>query len=158
MDQPLNTSELESMMRALVGSKVFKGVYPSDHLPDTTNFGKPFCLIINEDCSHRPGTHWNGMYFDEGGGHYFDSYGNPPKKKHWIQFLENNSRSGHWVMQRRQIQSEFSPFCGHHTALFLYLRHSMPSSFSDYQLMLNVNDSNICTKLGNVLHGYHCDI
>jgi len=135
-------------MKVLMGPQAFKGVYSSDHLPRTKNFTLPWCLIANTDCSHKGGTHWISMYFDqEGNGHYFDSYGREPRKLEWIRFLEKNSRSGHWLMQRQQLQGEFTPFCGQYAAYYLLERHSKPLAFSDYKLMLHVNDSNIIKKL-----------
>lgn len=149
MDQPLTSTQLESIMKK-IGVNVFKGVYSSDHLPPAVKFSKPWCLIANTDCSHNGGSHWTGMYFDkEGSGHYFDSYGTPPQKKEWIQYLEKNSKDGHWVMQRRQIQGEFTPYCGHYAAYYLLERHSKPLSVSDYKLMLHVNDSNIIKNISS---------
>lgn len=131
-------------MTKRLGTKVFKGVHSSDHLPNTDSFKYPWSIIANSDCSHKGGGHWIGMYFDHNGdGHYFDSYGKEPTKIHWIKFLVKNSRSGHWDMQRRQIQGKFTPFCGHYVALFLIKRHSEPLVVCDYKLMLDINDTNI---------------
>ena len=151
MDQPLSTTQLERIMKKCLPPNVFKGVFSSDHLPRTDHFTLPWCLIANTDCSHRRGSHWIGMYFDvNADGHYFDSFGHHPTKKEWIQFLQENSRTGHWVMQRRKIQREFSSFCGYYTVYFLFKRHTCPLSESDYEIMLDVNDNNICQKLQSV--------
>ena len=153
MDKPLTTSDLDRIMSSRLAG-VFKGTYPSDHLPDSKNFTYPWCIIANSDCSHNGGSHWLAMYFDsDGNGHYFDSYGINPTRQKWIQFLETNSRSGHWDMQRRQIQGEFTPYCGHYTVYYLLERHFNPD-ICDYKLMLSVNDSNIIHKLYSLLQLY----
>ena len=150
MVQPLTTTQLEEIMHRNL-PQVFKGVFPSDCLPRTHNYSLPWCLILNSSCSHKKIGHWIAFYFDiEGTGHYFDSYGKQPQKTAWIKFLERNSRSKHWVMQRRKIQSEFSAFCGYYAIYYLLKRHSSPLSISDYHLMLHVNDSNIIERLRNI--------
>ena len=152
MDQPLSTRQLERIMKSCLPQTVFKGVFSSDYLPRSDHFRLPWCLIANTDCSHKGGTHWIGMYFDiNADGHYFDSFGREPPKEKWIQFLKENSRTGHFVIQRRQLQSFFSPYCGHYTAYYLYKRHSTPLSVTDYQLTLDLTDRNICNKLGSIL-------
>ena len=149
--EPLNTTQLENIMHKHLPN-VFKGVFPSDHLPKTHNYSLPWCLICNSECSHTKGSHWLSFYADTNKTlHYFDSYGKQPQKTAWIDFLERNSRSKHWVMQRRKIQSEFSAFCGYYTIYFLLKRHSTPLSVTDYRLMLNVDDSNIIEQLENIL-------
>lgn len=153
MDQPLYTKQLDHILKPMGG--IFKGTYPSDELPNCQHFTFPWCLIANTDCSHKPGAHWIGIYFDtEQNGHYFDSYGMAPTKRKWLQFLTRNSRSGYWDMQRRKIQSEWSPFCGHYVAYYLLARHLCPLSVSDYKLMLHVNDSNILDELDLILKQY----
>ena len=151
MVQPLTTTQLEDIMHRQLPN-VFKGVFPSDHLPQNHNYSLPWCLIANSQCSHMKGNHWQAFYFDEEGrGHFFDSYGKQPQKTAWINFLQRNSCSKHWVMQRRKIQSEFSAFCGYYSIYFLLKRHSSPLIISDYHLMLHVNDSNIIEKLRTML-------
>jgi len=152
MDQPLTTRQLESIMKGHMEPNVFKGVYSSDHLPRTENFTLPWCLIANSDCSHNGGMHWCAFYFHENGdGKYFDPFGREPKKLKWREFLKKNSKDGHWLMQRRQIQGSFTHYCGHYCTYYLLERHSKPFSVSDYKLMLHVNDSNIYTIFKKLL-------
>ena len=151
--EPLSNLQIDHILRLTV--PCFKGVYSSDQLPeDTEDYGLPWCLVSNTDCSHKSGQHWVSIYFDsQGFGHYFDSYGKMPTKVAWLNYLKRKSRNGHWSMQRRVIQGLFSPFCGHYAILYLLLRHSNTVD-SDYSLMLNCNDTNIMRKLQATLCEY----
>ena len=153
MDKPLTNRQLDRMLRPM--GSIYKGTFPSDHLPNCKDFTYPYCIIANTDCSHLGGTHWVAMYFDsEGNGHYFDSFGMQPPRNKWLDFLTRNSRSGHWNMQRRKIQSEWSPFCGQYASYYLMARNSHPLSVSDYELMLHLNDGNILHKL-SLIHNHY---
>ena len=153
MNQPLTTTQLDSFMMKCMGPEIFKGVFASDHLPNMDLYSYPYCIIANTDCCHKGGAHWIGMYFDRcGDGHYFDSYGMEPKNITWIKYLVENSRNGHWTMQRRSIQGQFTPYCGHYVTLYLIRRHLESLVVSDYKLMLDINDSNVVNTLMKYLY------
>jgi len=146
----LNTKQLDAVLRKRLPDE-FRGVYSSDLLPP--DCGRlPWCIILNTDCSHGQGIHWQCWFkSSQGVIHHFCSYGSHPKKLKWIEYLQANSRNGHWVMQRRRIQSEFSPFCGHYCLYYLLVRCRTPLDITDYAIMLDVNDSNILQKLYKLL-------
>lgn len=150
-DEPLNTVQLNAILsKRLPGN--FIGVFSSDLIPDCRSLKGPWSLCLNLDCSHRLGSHWQSWIKTSTGViHHFCSYGLPPETTEWLNFLKTNSRNGHWVMQRRKIQSEFSPFCGHYSIYFTLMRNRTPLDVSDTQIMKGVNDGNIVEKLNRLL-------
>jgi len=150
-DRALNTNELHTILSQHLPG-IFRGVYPSDHLPaDSVKFSLPWTILLNTDCSHRDGMHWQCWFKSKDGViHHFCSFGNPPKKLKWLKFLKDNSKNGHWIYQRRKIQGTFTHYCGHHSLMFAILRNKTPLTISDYRLMLDIDDANVQNKL-NVL-------
>ena len=150
-DRALDTRELDYILSRHLPC-IYRGVYSSDLLPVVTNFKLPWGIMVNTDCSHGPGIHWQCWYKSTDGIiHHFDSYGLPTKKLKLLHFLQTNSKGGHWTMQRRKIQGEFSHYCAHYCIYFMLVRSKTPLNVSDYNLMLDVNDSNIMEKLNRLL-------
>jgi len=149
--EALSTNQLHKILCKRL-PQVFKGVYSSDLLPESKHYELPWCIVVNTDCSHGSGIHWQSWYKDvEGIIHHFCSLGSPPVTKKWLKYLNVHTRNGHWVMQRRKIQGTFSSFCGHYCLYYLLVRCNTPLHVSDYNIMLDVNDSNILTKLNMLI-------
>lgn len=151
-DEALDSVQINAILsKRLPGN--FIGVFSSDLLPDVKSTGdEPWSLCLNLQCSHRRGSHWiSWVKTSTGIIHHFCSYGLPPEMTEWLRFLKTNSRNGHWVMQRRKIQSEFSPYCGHYCIYFTLMRNITPWDVSDSQIMQDVNDGNIIEKLNCLL-------
>ena len=56
--------------------KIFKSVYPKDHLP-TMKY--PGSYVVNTDPNTAPGEHWVAMFFNnQRSAEFFDSYGLHP--------------------------------------------------------------------------------
>lgn len=53
-------------------------------------------------------------------GEYFSSYGDYPKNKYFLKFLNNNSSS--FVTNTHRLQSDFSSTCGQYCCVYLYYR------------------------------------
>lgn len=150
-DEPLDSVQLNAILsKRLPGN--FKGVFSSDLLPDAKSFKEPWSMCLNLECSHRRGSHWI-CWVKTGTGiiHHFCSYGSPPEMATWLQFLKRNSKDGHWVMQRRKIQGEFTPYCGHYCIYFIIMRNKTPLDVSDFEIMKDVNYGNIVQKVNCLL-------
>ena len=71
MDEPLHTMQMDYILRKNLPD-TFKGVYSSDHLPETEHFELPWCMVLNSVCSHLQSGHWLALYVDvQGTGHFF---------------------------------------------------------------------------------------
>ncbi len=91
------------------------GVFPADKL----KHGRPGCMIINEDDSGKPGSHWVAVFIlTENKCEYFDTYGRGRATPRIEKFLAKFD-----VLQgSRQVQSTFSTACGQHCIYYLYNR------------------------------------
>ena len=100
-------------------SKIHGGVYPADRLPEIPNtFDRPKAFVANTDNHDFPGQHWVAFYFpSKGPSEYFDSYGLPPWKSQFLDFLE-----AHYVINPKVLQSSISELCGQYCIMYLMLR------------------------------------
>ena len=95
----------------------FKGVYPCDMLP--YNAELPLNIIANTDPSNQPGKHWICISIKKNGkGEYFDSFGLPPLKEEFINFLGIKATSG-WRYNLVTLQNVSSETCGHYSVLYI---------------------------------------
>ena len=106
----MDTKQIVSILNSCTTTKrVFRGVYPLDHIKQGHG---PGVYICNTDPSDMPGEHWIVIALSEDGtGEYFDSFGLPPLKPEFLKFL--NKESHQWT-----YNSE-CPLCvtpPHHTA------------------------------------------
>lgn len=94
------------------------GCIAADQMPQ--NIQRPAFIAANTDTSDQPGTHWVCFYIPSNGRkiEYFDSFGNRPRSKFFLQFLRAHGKKFVWNMQR--LQSDFSAVCGHFRAEFLH--------------------------------------
>ena len=100
-------------------SKVAQGVFACNKLADDVSY--PSGYICNTDPDYRPGEHWVAIFIDhEGVGQYFDSFGLPPMKQTFVDFLETHCSS--WTYNERTLQSVTSSVCGLYCIYFLVMR------------------------------------
>jgi len=118
-----------------VSRQYFKGVYARDMLPQFPQTFKKSFYVINIDPKHMPGSHWVVVYFDNGKGFYFDSFGVPPIHRDIIQFLEKASS---YRYNDRIIQHVNGITCGLY-CVFVILHLSKGYSI---QYVLNSFESN----------------
>jgi len=113
----MNTIQIEKILLGNPSTKkIFRGVFASDKLPKKI-IKHPAIIIANTDSSDRPGTHWVAFYFKNATtAEFFDSYGQYPQNKHFINFLKKNSEK--FSYNKQQVQGYFSDTCGHYCILF----------------------------------------
>lgn len=108
--------------------KYFRGVFPSDKLPKT--FKKPALLIANTDPSTKRGSHWIAFFIPKTGQpEYFDSLGQTPEKKEFIDFLKRHGAK--FVHNKKRLQGSFSTTCGNYCGVYLYFK-SKKASFKQF--------------------------
>lgn len=99
--------------------KYFRGVFPSDKLPQ--KFKKPALLIANTDPSTSRGSHWVAFYIPKKGKpEYFDSLGQIPEKKEFLEFLRKHGKT--FTHNKKRLQGAYSTNCGHYCAVYLYFK------------------------------------
>lgn len=106
-----------------LSKQIFEGVYPCDRLPKYKVMRRPAAFIANTDDSRKRGRHWVLIVLcRDNRAIFFDSYGMAPDSymfpKHFIKFLKKNSVT--ILYNNRQIQSDFSSFCGHYCLFVLF--------------------------------------
>ena len=128
----LNTLQLLQIMKNHPStSPYFIGVFARDRLPRKLRY--PCCFIVNTQKAMEPGEHWLGVFYSSfREAEFFDSYGKPPEYYNLTSYLRTTSSS--IVHNKKQIQSPFSPFCGHYCCFYLISRcKSIPmKKFLDY--------------------------
>jgi len=118
----------------------FSGVYALDKLPEIKDF--PVTLISNTDPSDQEGQHWIAIYIGESGfGEFFDSYGLPPLKKEFYEFMDANCSNG-WSHSTVLLQDLRSKTCGKYAMLFCALRSYSISMCSLINLFSNSGEVN----------------
>lgn len=118
----MNTIELlRDLSKFVCTSKGSWGVYAANQLP-REKVTRPCLVIANTKSSDSPGEHWTGFFFPAGNkkAEFFDSFGRPPHKKSFMNFIHNNSTS--FIYNDKKIQGNWSAVCGQYTILFLYFR------------------------------------
>ena len=95
--------------------KEFIGVYPRDKLTFTIPNGSG--IIINTDKYGEPGQHWVAIYNGDKT-IYFDSFGLPPLRDEFIDFLDSINKIG-WYHNRICFQSIYQDTCGMYCVFFL---------------------------------------
>ena len=99
----------------------FLGVFPKDKLPVYVPNDKPCLLVANTDDRNKPGEHWVAMFLnpDKNYAEYFDSFGEPPPPE--IDYYLSK-RARRVEVNRRQIQSIASMYCGQYVVLYCAFR------------------------------------
>lgn len=125
----LTNKYLEDLCKLIFEKKKekFLGVFPSDVIPKTRK--KEFAIIFNLSKHHEPGSHFVAIVkrFDKI--IYFDSFGKKCSVKSIKAFIEKFKLP--IKFNCKQIQDNFSNFCGYFCFHFLhhcfYLEKSLPS-------------------------------
>lgn len=119
---------------------IFRGVYPSDDLPQVAITEKPCFLVINLDPSYLEGSHWVSVYLTPAGSiqnsFYLDSYGKYPGTPEIVRFLNTNAEK--WSYNRKILQSVFTDTCGYYSAVFCMLI-SAGKSIQDFLDLFSYN-------------------
>lgn len=115
----MNTFEINQTLISNLKNVCFIGTFARDRLPIIKR--TPSALIMNNDTSFQPGSHWIAMYIgSDGRGIYYDSFGLPPLFREIIEFMNKNCPNG-WIYSNQQIQSVTSDTCGHFCILFIIM-------------------------------------
>ena len=134
------------MQSNAVTSKMFRGVFAADQIPDSLD-PLPAGCIINTDPQNLPGHHWVALYQTTPDVlETFDSYG---KDLHFYssEHFSQLAKRHRIISQMHQLQSPTTTVCGQYCMFFLLRRASMePYShiihlFTDNK---SSNDSMVC--------------
>lgn len=99
----------------------FLGVFACDNLPRPHEI--PYSLIANTDKEEDPGEHWIAIYVNsDGQADYFDSYGLPPLKKEFLEFLDEYTKG--FSYNKITLQCTSCVTCGEYASAYIYLRSS----------------------------------
>ncbi len=136
----MDTRQIASILHSCAATRrVFNGVFPVDRI----NSRGPGLYVCNTDPSQQPGEHWVVMAISQNGrGEYFDSFGLPPQKEEFSQFLKKNTST--WTYNNQCIQHPLSTVCGHYCVLYAlnYAKgRSMEYLLSKFDTNLLENDS-----------------
>ena len=121
---PYSTKQLEYLANDDPQLKlVFQGVFAADQLPSKPEFTKPCAYIVNADPISKPGSHWFGMFTEQGKCEIMDSYGMP---LNWY----GESPFTLWVFDKWQsvtsnaksLQELKSNACGQYALMYLKFR------------------------------------
>ncbi len=134
----MNTLQLRDILQSdFEINKHFLGVFPADKAPTD----QPGCIIVNEDKSSKPGTHWVAIFrFPSGIVEYFDSYGRDPTATPIKTDLKNQVV----ITSKKRVQGLLSSTCGQHCIYYLFHRcrgvpfEEIIASYGNYQ---NENDA-----------------
>ncbi len=111
-----NSEELSKLGKKIFGDK-FRGVFPSDKIPDLNN---KEMVIANLDNSSQAGSHWIALYKDNDNLWIYDSFGRsvysilPILKKHKGKIKEADKDA------EQKIEQEC---CGQYSTAFLCVCH-----------------------------------
>lgn len=130
----MNTIQITNILqRCKPTAKVFKGVFPLDLLNTAQG---PGVYVCNTHPSSMPGEHWVVICITkENIGHYFDSFGLPPMKKEFRDFL---ARTRQWTFNKKPIQHPLSTVCGHYCVLYC-INFAKNRTLDDFLLMFGRN-------------------
>ena len=93
------------------------GVFACDEIEDPIK-NKPCAFVLNTDPHYRKGQHWVAIYINSSKeGFYFDSYGLPPLKEEFLNFLSKNCKR--WYYNDVRLQDVGSKACGQFCLYFL---------------------------------------
>ena len=111
----MDSITIEKILWKGKGKTLFKGWFPCDKLFPPNQF--PSAIIVNEDPTNKPGSHWVCLYFkDKGEVYYFDSFGREPiiqiKK-----FINNFDKVSY---NSRCFQTILSETCAHYCIFFIH--------------------------------------
>jgi len=136
----MNTKQVENLLRSdCKSSLIFEGVFASDRIPIVCE--TKTAMVLNFDPYAQTGSHWIGIYIENGCGEYFDSYGMYPPITHFVNFLNRNCTS--WSFNTEELQAIDSEVCGHYCIWFLSERvrgRSMKEIVSRFSSDLKKND------------------
>ena len=110
----MDTRQITAILKGCkVTSSVFKGVYALDFVKHCHG---PGVYVCNTQPSSMPGEHWIVLCVtNDNKAEYFDSFGFPPMKREFKQFL---AKTSDWSYNEDAIQHPLSTVCGHYCVLY----------------------------------------
>lgn len=143
----MNAFTLHRLSKWHLPDSMFLGVYAADQLPRPLPRG-PCGFVANTDPVWRRGRHWVAFSLNHNGyGHYFDSFGKPPPRPQWRQYLERHSPRHQWFWSMRAVPRPTSQSCGPFTLYYLHSQHTTPLTISDTRLMHGVTERDVYRAL-----------
>ena len=113
------TDNINEILRSVPETrKFYMGCFPCNHIPTPRTY--PSALVVNHEPSHKGGSHWVGIYFNNA--HelfYFDPLGVKPNEciEHYIKI----NAFTNIIYNNLPIQPLLSPHCGLYCVIFIYL-------------------------------------
>ncbi len=109
----------------LVIGRAFKGVFPSDEIPNLNKRGTSY-MIVNVDKAGMGGSHWIGLVSKGSRVYYYDSFGRPIQKlmPEAAKELKSESKSISSAPSEPE-QSIIEDNCGQRTMAWLILFHRL---------------------------------
>ena len=92
----------------------FGGVFSADQIIKQYNQLRNKFVVVNLDPSWKTGSHWVGIYFDEGKNEYFDSYGWEPP------YIEFDDMLRNYKMNACQLQHPLTTVCGQYCCFYIW--------------------------------------
>jgi hypothetical protein len=127
----MNSLQIKNYMQHQNKKNIFKGVFPSDGLPNS--FSLPAGFIVNLSPSNAPGSHWISIFINEEKDcEYFDSFGIEPKEVEILRFMHKNSNTVKFI--NTQLQHLISQKCGKYAAVYIIFRMKNKKTINFLQL------------------------
>ena len=118
MDRQLNTTDLDKKLSKVDG---FLGAFAYDEIPAKPTDG--FSLVVNDDPSTQPGSHWIAVIFKDEKIFFMDSYGrsykDPMFPKQFRDTMKHLFGSSKVICNTRMTQTLFGNTCGEYAAYFI---------------------------------------
>lgn len=138
--------------------KLFNHVCACDLLPKKIQNNQDSIIIVNEDTSDKPGSHWHAIWItSKKKCYFFDSYGERPNNKYIMSFMKSNSTKQYW--NNRQLQSFYSYCCGEYCCMFAYTFAKTNNSgdfFNQFNSNLHKNDEKVQSMYTCTFHNRGC--
>jgi len=118
-DKPLTDYDINDIISRTSLSTLFQGVFSRDEIlkrkiPPLIHE----CGIINLDKKSGPGTHWTCYFKNDDNVNYYDSFGNLPPPKEFIEFFDKFEIYYNW----ERDQEYDTVICGQLCLCFLFVQ------------------------------------
>jgi len=122
IDDSLTTEEINCNLSSnFFTTSYFHGVFALDELPCNYLVNRPSLVVCNTAYSESSGEHWVGFFLSHTGVEFFDSYGNSPMHKNFLDFIAaNGGLSTHY--NTRCLQGLTATTCGKYVTTYLFYR------------------------------------
>ena len=144
----LTTDDINSILHPY---DMFKGAYPCDLVPLSSDNECSQAFIVNTGKSHTDGQHWTGLIIQQKQCWFFDSFGDEILSMDLLRSLQKIGIRK-YMYNSKQIQSYNTVSCGHFCIAFI-LAHISKEKFHNFLQEFSVNtnaNENICLRLIDV--------